>query len=66
LIGGIKRTQELLDFCAEKNVVPDTEMIHASGIDGAWEKLINNTAGGTRFVIDIDASKADAGFMPKE
>ena len=66
LIGGIKRTQELLDFCAEKNVVPDTEMIHASGIDGAWEKLINNTAGGTRFVIDIEASKADADFMPKE
>lgn len=36
LIGGIKRTQELLDFCAEKNVTPDIELIHASGIDSAW------------------------------
>jgi uncharacterized zinc-type alcohol dehydrogenase-like protein len=36
LIGGIARTQELLDFCAAKNVAPDIELIQASGIDEAW------------------------------
>ena len=65
-IGGLKRTQELLEFCAEKNVIPDTELIQATQIDSCFEKLSNNTAGGTRYVIDIDASKADASFMPKE
>lgn len=66
LIGGIKRTQELLEFCAEKNVAPDVELIHANGIDAAWDKLNGNSSMGTRFVIDIEASKGDADFMPKE
>lgn len=66
LIGGIKRTQELLDFCGEKNVLPDIELIKACGIDEAWKKLIDNTAGGNRFVIDIEASKKDEHFLPKE
>ena len=64
LIGGIKRTQELLEFCAEKNITPDIQIIQAAGIDEAWEKLINNTAGATRFVIDIEASKKNQEFMP--
>ena len=65
LIGGIKRTQELLEFCAEKNVMPDIELIEAKDIDSSWKKLLDNTAGGTRFVIDMEASKKNADFMPK-
>lgn len=65
LIGGIKRTQELLEFCAERNVLPDIELIQASGIDNAWQQLLDNSAMGKRFVIDIDASKTNGDFMPK-
>jgi len=65
LIGGIKRTQELLEFCAAKQVLPDIEMIEAKDIDGSWDKLKDNTAGGTRFVIDIEKSKMNADFIPK-
>ena len=38
-IGGLAETQEMLDFCAEKNVLPDIEMIRADEINEAWERL---------------------------
>ena len=66
LIGGIPDTQELLEFCGEKQVFPDVELIEASGIDGAWEKLCHNAGAGTRYVLDIEKSKQNADFMPKE
>ena len=52
LTGGIPRTQELLDFCAEHGVHPDVEMVKPDGIGEAWEKM---EAGEVkyRFVIDF-------------
>ena len=38
LIGGIKQTQEMLDFCAEKNVLLPYETIAASEINTAYER----------------------------
>lgn len=57
LIGGIRETQEMLDFCAEHGIVADIELIRADAINQAYERML---AGDVkyRFVIDI-ASLAD-------
>lgn len=51
LIGGIKETQEMLDFCARKKVFSDIELIPASKINEAYEKTIKSQVK-YRFVID--------------
>lgn len=56
LIGGIKETQELIDFCHEKNLYPDCQTVEAKDIDDCWEKLISNGHDGIRYVIDIKKS----------
>ena len=57
LIGGIPETQEMLDFCAEKGIVADIEMIRASEIDHAYDRMQRSDVK-YRFVID-GASFAD-------
>jgi uncharacterized zinc-type alcohol dehydrogenase-like protein len=57
LIGGIPETQEMLDFCAEKGIVADVEMIEASGIDEAYDRMQRGDVK-YRFVID-SASMGD-------
>ena len=52
LIGGIAETQEMLDFCAEKGIVSDIEMIPAQKIDEAYERMLKSDVK-YRFVIDI-------------
>lgn len=51
LIGGIKETQEMLDFCAEHGIVADIEMVGADGIDDAYERMTRSDVK-YRFVID--------------
>jgi uncharacterized zinc-type alcohol dehydrogenase-like protein len=51
LIGGIKETQEMLDFCAKKKVFADIELIHASQINEAYDRTVNGKVK-YRFVID--------------
>jgi len=51
LIGGIKETQEMLDFCARKKVFSDVELITASQINEAYERTIKSQVK-YRFVID--------------
>ena len=51
LIGGIKETQEMLDFCARKKVFSDIELISADQINEAYEKTVNGQVK-YRFVID--------------
>lgn len=51
LIGGIKETQEMLDFCARKKVFADIELIPASKINEAYERTIKSQVK-YRFVID--------------
>lgn len=52
LIGGLRETQEMLDFCAEHGIVPDVEVISAQQINDAWDTLANGDTP-HRFVIDI-------------
>ncbi|WFB37158.1 NAD(P)-dependent alcohol dehydrogenase [Kiritimatiellota bacterium B12222] len=57
LIGGIKETQEMLDFCAEHNIVSDIEMINIQEINEAYERIISSDVK-YRFVIDMKSLKA--------
>jgi len=51
-IGGIAETQEMLDFCAEHNIVSDIETIPISKVDEAYERMLKNDVK-YRFVIDM-------------
>lgn len=51
-IGGIRETQELLDFCAKKNILPDCEMIRMDQINDAFERMVHADVR-YRFVIDM-------------
>jgi uncharacterized zinc-type alcohol dehydrogenase-like protein len=51
LIGGIRETQEMLDFCGQHNVTAEIEMIGAQQIDDAYDRLLKNDVK-YRFVID--------------
>ncbi|MCM2404225.1 NAD(P)-dependent alcohol dehydrogenase [Rhizobium sp. S153] len=51
-IGGIRETQEMLDFCAEKNILPDCEMIRMDEINHAFERMEKADVR-YRFVIDM-------------
>jgi uncharacterized zinc-type alcohol dehydrogenase-like protein len=52
LVGGIKETQEMLDYCAEHNITSDVEVININQINEAYERTL---AGDVhyRFVIDM-------------
>ncbi|MFD8570767.1 NAD(P)-dependent alcohol dehydrogenase [Streptomyces sp. NPDC057694] len=50
-IGGIAETQEMLDFCAEHNLGAEIELIEASQVNEAYERVINSDVR-YRFVID--------------
>jgi alcohol dehydrogenase (NADP+) len=50
-IGGITETQEMLDYCAEHNIVSDVELIKMEDINTAYERMLNNDVK-YRFVID--------------
>lgn len=52
LIGGIKETQEMLDFCGRHNIVCDIEPISAAQINDAYERAIKSDVK-YRFVIDV-------------
>jgi len=52
LIGGIKETQEMIDFAAEHNVKPDIEIIPIDYVNTAMERLLKADVK-YRFVIDI-------------
>jgi uncharacterized zinc-type alcohol dehydrogenase-like protein len=52
LIGGIRETQEMLDFCAEHGIVSDIEMIRGDQINEAYERMVRSDVK-YRFVIDM-------------
>lgn len=54
LIGGIAETQEMLDFCAEYQVLPEVEMIPIQDINQAWQRVIDGDVK-YRFVIDMQS-----------
>lgn len=57
LIGGIKETQEMLDFCGEHNITADIELIPIQKINEAYDRLVKNDVK-YRFVIDMASLQA--------
>ncbi len=57
LIGGIKETQEMLDFCAEHNITSDIEIIPIQDVNQAYERMLKGDVK-YRFVIDMATLKA--------
>jgi uncharacterized zinc-type alcohol dehydrogenase-like protein len=54
-IGGIKETQEMLEYSAKNNILPDIELIVMQDINKAWDALKNKQIA-KRFVIDMKKS----------
>jgi uncharacterized zinc-type alcohol dehydrogenase-like protein len=52
LIGGLPETQEMLDFCAERGITSDIEMISMQDINRAYERMLKSDVK-YRFVIDL-------------
>jgi uncharacterized zinc-type alcohol dehydrogenase-like protein len=51
-IGSIAETQEMLDFCAEHGIAPETELIAADAVNDAYERVLRSDVR-YRFVIDV-------------
>jgi alcohol dehydrogenase (NADP+) len=56
MIGGIRETQEMLDFCAEHGITSDIELIKIQQINDAYERLLKSDVK-YRFVIDMASLK---------
>ena len=56
MIGGIRETQEMLDFCGKHNIVSDIEMINIQQINEAYDRLLKGDVK-YRFVIDMASLK---------
>nr|WP_319583963.1 NAD(P)-dependent alcohol dehydrogenase [uncultured Pseudodesulfovibrio sp.] len=52
MIGGMKETQAVVDYCASHNIAPDVEIIKPSEIERAYQSVVNKEAR-YRFVIDM-------------
>ena len=59
LIGGIRETQDMLDFCAKHGIVSDIEVIRMDEIDSAYERMLKSDVK-YRFVVDMATLKAAA------
>lgn len=57
LIGGIKETQEMLDYCAAHDIVSDVEVIPIQEINEAYERVLKSDVK-YRFVIDLASLKS--------
>lgn len=56
MIGGTKETQEMLDYCADNNIVADYELIKMQDINEAYDRMLKNDVK-YRFVIDLASLK---------
>lgn len=57
LIGGIKETQEMLDFCGKHNITSDVEIIPIQKINEAYERMLKSDVK-YRFSIDMSSLKS--------
>jgi uncharacterized zinc-type alcohol dehydrogenase-like protein len=60
LIGGIKETQEMLDFCAQHKILSDIEIIRMDQIDTAFDRMLRGDVK-YRFVIDMSSLSGPKG-----
>ncbi|HEY2895748.1 MAG TPA: zinc-binding dehydrogenase, partial [Gemmatimonadaceae bacterium] len=58
-IGGVRETQEMLDYCAEHGIVSDIEMIPIQKVNEAYARMLKNDVK-YRFVIDIESLRSES------
>ena len=58
LIGGIRETQEMLDFCSQHNIISDVEVIPIQKVNEAYERLLKSDVK-YRFSIDMASLKSE-------
>jgi uncharacterized zinc-type alcohol dehydrogenase-like protein len=58
LIGGIKETQEMLDFCGQHNITSDVEVIPIQKVNEAYERLLKSDVK-YRFSIDMASLRSE-------
>jgi alcohol dehydrogenase (NADP+) len=58
LIGGLKETQEMLDFCGTHNITADVEVIPIQKVNEAYERLVKSDVK-YRFSIDLSSLKSE-------
>jgi uncharacterized zinc-type alcohol dehydrogenase-like protein len=63
LIGGIAKTQEMLDFCGKHNITADVEVIPIQRVNEAYERLLKSDVK-YRFSIDMASLRSET--APKE
>jgi uncharacterized zinc-type alcohol dehydrogenase-like protein len=56
MIGGMPETQQMLDYCGERNIVSDVEVIPIQEINQAYERMLRQDVK-YRFVIDMSSLK---------
>ena len=56
LIGGVKETQEVIDFCAKNNIKPAIELVKGDKISDVYKTLMGKNDSITRYVLDIEMS----------
>jgi len=59
LIGGIKSTEECLEFCAKHNILPDCQTVTAKQIDWVFNELSHSNKDGLRYVLYIKKSATE-------
>jgi uncharacterized zinc-type alcohol dehydrogenase-like protein len=57
MIGGMAQTQEMLDYCADHNIVSDIEMTTFAEIESAWDRVVKGDVK-YRFVLDCKSLKS--------
>lgn len=66
LIGGIKSTQECIDFCAKHQIYPECKTMLADKLDWIFDELTHRNKDGLRYVLDIKKSLEDKKFTPAD
>jgi uncharacterized zinc-type alcohol dehydrogenase-like protein len=57
IIGGVRETQEMLDFCGEHGITADVEVIRVQQINEAYQRLARGDVK-YRFVVDMASLKS--------
>ena len=60
VVGGIAETQQVIDYCAARNIKADIELIRPEDINRAYERVVNKDVR-YRFVIDMASMQSVAG-----
>lgn len=60
VIGGIAETQEVIDYCAARNITADIELVRPEDINKAYDRVVNKDVR-YRFVIDMASVKGSGG-----